>query len=296
MTLSLLRVGLIAIAALTISCVQHVTQGGGGSEVEVVGCIISDDGKPAPGTQVKLIPQDYNAETMSGIGGSLIDTSDSHGFYAFKIPKGIYNMQALQLSQRTRLLITGIDAENDTTIVNTASLQRPGAIRLFLPTGLSADGYVYVPGTEIAVPFTKDNTDLLLDSIPAATVPEIRLVIKGDTTSSSKSNVVVSPGDTTTIANISWSYLRRIFLNTSSSGANIGGDVYGFPVLVKLSSNSFDFSQAKTGGADLRFTSSYGNPLSYEIEKWDADAKSAVIWVKVDTIHGNNSTQSIIMY
>jgi hypothetical protein len=72
--------------------------------------------------------------------------------------------------------------------------------------------------------------------------------------------------------------------------------VYGFPILIRLTSNTFDFTQAKTDGADIRFTSSDGKPLPYEIDHWDAVKKNAQIWVKADTVFGNVSTQSITMY
>jgi hypothetical protein len=49
-------------------------------------------------------------------------------------------------------------------------------------------------------------------------------------------------------------------------------------------------------GEDVRFTKRSGLPLPYEIERWDAALKQAEIWVKVDTVYGNNSTQSITMY
>ncbi len=37
-------------------------------------------------------------------------------------------------------------------------------------------------------------------------------------------------------------------------------------------------------------------PLVHEIEKWDSVNRNAAIWVKVDTVYGNNGIQSITMY
>jgi hypothetical protein len=72
--------------------------------------------------------------------------------------------------------------------------------------------------------------------------------------------------------------------------------VYDFPVLVRLSAGNFAFAQAKANGADLRFTKSDNTFLPYEIERWDASQALAEIWVKIDTIAGNNTTQHITMY
>ena len=69
-----------------------------------------------------------------------------------------------------------------------------------------------------------------------------------------------------------------------------------FPVLIRLTSSNFDFAQAKAAGEDLRFKKHDNSPLSYEIERWDAVNGRAEIWVKVDTVYGNDSTHSITMY
>ncbi len=235
---------------------------------------------------------------MDNINNTLIDTSDVNGRYAFNgVAPGFYNVQAVHLVQRTSLLVTGIEVADDTTVVPPATLLETGTIRLLLPSNfIPENGYAYVPGTDIAVFFTNDVIEIVLDSVPSGRIPEIRYVITDDTTAISKLDVIVLPADTITIANPSWKYMRRVYLNTSSSGAGIEGDVHGFPVLVRLSANTFDFTQAKIKGEDIRFSSSHGSPLIHEIEVWDADAKSAEIWVKVDTIYGNDSTQAIVMY
>jgi hypothetical protein len=72
--------------------------------------------------------------------------------------------------------------------------------------------------------------------------------------------------------------------------------VYSFPVLVRLTAENFDFTQAQSSGGDIRFTTSRGTPLFHEIEQWDLVNRRAAIWVKVDTVYGNNNLQSIMMY
>ncbi|MBF0432870.1 MAG: DUF2341 domain-containing protein, partial [Fibrobacteria bacterium] len=95
----------------------------------------------------------------------------------------------------------------------------------------------------------------------------------------------------------SWSYSRKIYLNTTEEGANVTGNEENFPVLVRLSSTNFTFSEADTDGDDIRFTKSDGTTdLSYELERWSDAADSAEIWVKVDTVYGNNNTQYFYMY
>jgi hypothetical protein len=93
-----------------------------------------------------------------------------------------------------------------------------------------------------------------------------------------------------------WNYSQRLFLNTTPGGADVSGDVYNFPVLVRLTNTNFIFNEAGTKGTDVRFTKTDGSLLPYEIERWDAQLQQAEIWVRVDTIHGNDHVHSITMY
>jgi autotransporter-associated beta strand protein len=97
-----------------------------------------------------------------------------------------------------------------------------------------------------------------------------------------------------------WGYSQSILLNTTSTGANVSGNVLNFPVLLRLNPGNFEgFSNVQSGGKDIRFAKINGAKLSYEIERWrdfDNDADTAEIWVKIDTVYGNNKTQTFLMY
>ena len=93
-----------------------------------------------------------------------------------------------------------------------------------------------------------------------------------------------------------WQHIASILLNTSSAGAAVTANVLDFPVLVRLTDADIDFAQARLNGADVRFAKANGAQLVYEIEQWDAVARTAAIWIKADTVYGNNSTQKIKMY
>jgi len=97
-----------------------------------------------------------------------------------------------------------------------------------------------------------------------------------------------------------WSYRQSITLNTTATGANVASNVVDFPVLVRLNPQNFPFfHQTLPGGADIRFAKTDGTHLKYVIDEWndyDNDLDSALVWVRVDTVYGNNKTQSFIMY
>jgi hypothetical protein len=130
-----------------------------------------------------------------------------------------------------------------------------------------------------------------------------------------------------------WSSFRLFSINTTPSGGGAalsGAPLTKFPLLVRLTAANAPevFAQAKPGGADLRFRRAVGaqpqlaipvtlgktgavaaaqamqamqgvatDPqLPYEIERWDSAARTAEIWVLVDSIYANRSNQYIAMH
>ena len=86
-----------------------------------------------------------------------------------------------------------------------------------------------------------------------------------------------------------WKHSGSVYVLTTPEGADLpaSASVEGFPLLVRLHKDSFDFSQAQPGGADLRFSSSKGEPFAYQIEEWDAARGVASIWVRIPKIQGD---------
>ncbi|MCP4450809.1 MAG: DUF2341 domain-containing protein, partial [Planctomycetes bacterium] len=85
-----------------------------------------------------------------------------------------------------------------------------------------------------------------------------------------------------------WTGSGVINIITTPEGADLAASASedNFPLLVRLDSGFFDFSQAKAGGADIRFSSGT-TPLKYQIEEWDAASGRASIWVLIPNIKGN---------
>jgi hypothetical protein len=110
-------------------------------------------------------------------------------------------------------------------------------------------------------------------------------------------NVATQSGDTVLLSTFSaWKFSRKFSLNTAPSGADVGHDVNGFPVLFRLNRDNFNFSQAKKDGADLRFMKPDNTVLVYEIERWDPVTEYAEVWVKMDTVRGNSDSNTITMF
>ena len=94
-----------------------------------------------------------------------------------------------------------------------------------------------------------------------------------------------------------WQHNGVLAVLTTPDGANLpaGTVVEGFPLLVRLQRDWFDFSQAQPDGADLRITAADGALLPYQIEHWDPKAGTASIWVRVPRIEGN-ARQALHLY
>jgi hypothetical protein len=86
---------------------------------------------------------------------------------------------------------------------------------------------------------------------------------------------------------------KTITLDTTAAGAGVMGDVPKYPVAVVLNAMNFDFASAKPKGEDIRFATAEGAALPHMIEFWDATAKQAALWVKVDV--KGNASQTIKM-
>ena len=86
-----------------------------------------------------------------------------------------------------------------------------------------------------------------------------------------------------------WQHHGSIWLLTTPDGADLpaGSVVRDFPVLLRLNREFFDFSKAAPDGADLRFSSAAGDPLSFQIEQWDPANGQGTVWIRVPEIQGN---------
>ena len=93
-----------------------------------------------------------------------------------------------------------------------------------------------------------------------------------------------------------WSHTADLLLDTSPAGADVNTNVTGFPLLLRLTSANFSFSEAQGHGQDLRFAKADGTPLAYQIDRWDSSKAVAEIWIKADTVFGNRAGQAIHMY
>ncbi|MBN1306730.1 MAG: DUF2341 domain-containing protein [Chitinispirillaceae bacterium] len=275
---------------------------GAGSETtnSIVGSIRNQDDSPALNTVVKLFPDDYDPVAHAGTPHPLVDTTDSEGTFTFEdIDTGSYSILARNDRTATGVLIPGvfIAGVETPTIISPVKLAGTGSVEAdFSGSGTAASGYLFIPGTDLFSPIGDDGA-VVLDDIPSGNLSKvIHATADGERRNVLRGEVTVIPGSAVTVPYPAWKYARRLVLNTTVEGAGVTDDQYGFPLLVRLAERNFVFSEAHPAGNDLLFTKSDNAPMPCEIERWDANGNRAEIWVKIDTLFGNNYDQSIMMY
>jgi hypothetical protein len=306
----------LALASCTRSPTSSNDQGGSSSEVvAITGKAMYPDSSVAAGVLVRLRPVDY-LRTVPGSPAkrarTVIDAvTDAAGAFTIdSVDTGEYAIEFSDNGSRGSLRTFTVTADSATLTLDRATL-RPvasmsGTARL--PTGQTGAVYAMVYGTDHQALADTQGRFLFTD------LPEGNLTIRVATQASG-----VGPTDTSGIAVVSatsrdvgalalhtfvdedyagWITQRRVVINTSATGGAIAQSVTSFPLLIRLDAGNFDFalSTAYKPGADVRFADASGNHLPYEIERWDDVARRAEIWVRVDTVQGDDSSQYVTMY
>ena len=291
------------LSMILLNCLNNPQQITGGStnttNAQVCGKIVHQNSSRAGNTLVFLIPADYTPKgSESEDVVILIDTTDSSGNYSFKnVIAGDYSLEAVHIVERTRLFINIPDVDSsysDSTRLDT--LKPAVKITVQVPDSLHS-GFVYLAGTVGCISKVEGKT-VVIDSVAQGYYPQICFAGNdSDTSVRIYKNVNISASGSLMISEyMPWKNMAKVSINTTSDGADILENLIGFPLLVRLDSKNFDFSAARSDGGDLRFSKADCSPLNYQIESWNKGSREAAVWVKIDTIFGNNSDQFIYMY
>ena len=273
--------------------------GGGTEGGNVSGIFINDDGSASAKVTVLLIPSDYNPGAAHQNNPIVTSITTSDGSYSFEhVTQGSYSIEAVHTASGKRTLVPGVAVFGEDIRVPADTLRYPGSIIIYLPASAdAATGYVYVPGTTMYTRYTGVTGNVIMNALPAKQLPAICYATLSDPIPTVlRYDVHVVPEDTTVVANTGWKHAQRLCLNTTATGAGVSQNLVGFPAIVRLTQENFDFTQANAGGSDIRFARSDTIRLPYEIEQWDPVNRRAEIWVRVDTVYGNSSVQFITMY
>jgi hypothetical protein len=290
---------LLLAAAVACTCSVSPLVSGGSSQQGngiMTGTALSPDGGPAAGATVRIRPQKYvqigpEAETADAI------TDDNGVFTVRGIGQDSFTVE-INDGAAAAVKVDAVYTTPDTTIDLGNRFLKPYAkISGIVDTTGSAGNrfFVQVSGLERLVPVGLDG-GFSLTNLPEGTF-DVHVVSSDLTTEQvTAEHVSIVSGATTPLSvNPGWRFMRQLYFNTTSSGAGVAGNVQDFPVLVRLSNSNCRFAELKKDGSDLRFAKSNGTPVPFEIERWDSAHGQAEIWVKVDTVYGNDSSHFMVM-
>jgi hypothetical protein len=312
-------------ACCFLQCTEHPTeaaQGGGGSEaVALVGSFEYPDHNPAAMVRVRLRPKLFLSDTGSettalgpalgdGKGTVLNAVTDAKGAFRMdSVKRGEYFLEINDSASRGLLIPCTLTGDTPQVELGRSALQPTGTVTgsIVPPAGFSGRTYVQVYGLDRQVKADSATGSFRMDGIPAGTYT-LRAIYSApavDPREIASVEVAADPLDTTDIGAVrlaafenenysEWPHSRRLYLNTTSAGANVAANVDDFPVLVRLNQGNFDFSQSR--GSDIRFADAKGKRLRYDVERWDSAGAHAEIWVRVDRVAGNSNTQFLTLH
>jgi hypothetical protein len=286
-----------------IRCTQPLSQGGFGSETtngKIVGSVMLPDGSAASAARITIRKSNYVSAPHTAPVKRIAMTSsdgitDKNGLFSIdSLDTGSY---VIEVNDTRANAVCGhfqITVESPSVNFGTKVLQQYSVITGDVGGSDSGVGnYVQVVGLE-RLAMIDTNGSYTLGDLPAG-IFTLRIITAMTDIPVLLDNIQTKAGTVTTAPVIQWPHSKKVVLNTSVTGAGITGNVYDFPVLVRLTKNDFLFSEAEKDGKDIRFSKTSGAMLPYEIEHWDSTNGNAAIWVTVDTIFGSNDSQCIVM-
>jgi hypothetical protein len=292
-----------ALLAVCLSVVVTCSSldGGFGSETtngRVSGRVVLPNESPAVGAQVTVRRSDYVAVPPDGAGKTGNNFTDASGRFALdSLGTGSYSVEVNDTRALAFVSRCSISTGRRAVDIGTCILQRYATVKgeINIDAAPGAAWYVQVYGLERCAAIGPAGTYTLGD-LPAGTF-RLRFVCSDSSVVPlTLDSVTAAAGATTIVPSVGWKYSRQLALNTTAAGANVTGPVYRFPLLVRLTEGvNFTFSQARKNGEDMRFLAPDKRVLPYEIERWDSAGGRAELWVRLDTVFGNNNTQYITM-
>ncbi len=299
--------GLTAISSLGLALLAVGCIGGSATETtggaKLTGRVLYSGGTPVAGATLEfraaVWPGDSAAPRDTGVRAEAVTRKD-----------GSYHLDSLASGE---YLVLIRDAKGNLAMGEFSSYaEKPRQTRpadtLFPPGGLSGSlgvirgekdtGVVELYGLGRTVRADSAG-NFEIGNLPAGKV-KVRAVSSRVHWTYADTTAIVIPADTVAMAPFTpvvnedystWAHKKKVLIQTDEAGVN--GDVYDFPVALRITGGILPFSQ--TDSKDLRFADAKGRHLPYAIESWDPAGDFILVWVHLDTIKGNTK-QSIWMY
>jgi Concanavalin A-like lectin/glucanases superfamily/Domain of unknown function (DUF2341)/Carboxypeptidase regulatory-like domain len=301
--------GLVASFWLWVLLGCEMSPNGGSGTVttnNISGRVVDENNKPIGNTALQLRRSNYLPsiddlinfqDTSENLNQFNANTDAKGNFSLEEIPPGKYTLEVNQENKLAANVNISIDNWGNQISLPPTTIRPMAMLTGFAPLPQDIKrAWVMVYGLErrIAVDSITGAFSLL---VPQGAYTLRTFYLDMQIPRSEIKNVVVSAGEKKSLNPFQeWTTKRLVRINTTASGGDINENLTFFPLLIRLNAANFDFGKAKPNGEDVRFSKENGKQLFYEIERWDFQNKQAEIWVLMDTVYSNNSSQSFYLH
>lgn len=298
-----LKYFLAGFVAFFVGCSSDSQVAGNSAETgspELAGILVLDNGKPAARTKVQCVPGNYNiiaaSEAEQVLPSAFETETDENGNYEFdSIPTGSFSLEAFHQESGQMLLVQDLSAEEDEPLAVNDTLRNSGTVKLLVSGAFRENqgGEAIVIGTTIRRSVSVQNGKIVVDSLPADTF-ELIVYMDGMSPFGFK-DVSVKPEETTVWGD-SVTYTFKAPLALPEEIDSLGTVVSDFPLAIRLTEKeiAFDSAEVVNGRWEAVRISQDGNrgkKLPIARTYFDAHAKEAVFWVRVDSLNISDSLE-----
>lgn len=294
------KVGVIVLGTLFLGVLLSCSEkhaGGNSAETgnpEFAGVLQLADGRPASYARVQCLPESFNPTTDS-VATQWKTKTDSNGAFVFDSMDLEYcNLEAAHDSSGFQVLLHHLDIPKSNVLNVQAILSATGSIRIGVDSTLEGvKGVVGIRGTSILREVQVKFATLFIDSLPAALLDSIFFYPENHESGIPLAAAVqVMSGDTVLVDAVPIRYSLEKVLNTASSFVALKDTLFGFPYAWRLDSSDLDFFMIHP--QDGKLSIYRGNiEVGYQIANWDVANKTALIWVRLDTLLPNTKEQKL---
>lgn len=305
---SMLSLALLSGFLMWVKCTTNVAGGiGHEGEAKIYGRVVYADSDSAPaGASVFINAEDYIHSSDKSRDNRTPDATvnDSGYFFIDYYPEGKYTIEVNDGNKNAVSIHCEIKSGDTAVILTEDTLRSTSIIRgkIIDSSNTLSQMHMHLTGLERITSIDPETDSFAFDDVPSGSYSIVASLDTGNTAYVQFGTVEIKPADTLFV---NYKYLPdttaktvslTISLNTSSSGADVKNNIYHFPILIRLNQNNFNFTNTGNSGNDIYFTKTNGEQLPFEIEYWNSTEMNATVWVLMDTIYGNSTSQSILMH
>lgn len=277
---------------------SDIAGGGGtrGGNPVLAGIVVDSTGQAVLDARVGIAVEEYDPLDAEDSNRYVQTRTDARGRFAVTAPgTGALYVTAWDSGRTHSGFVTaGANEKTDTVAVPDLRITRSGTLVVRLPIAI-AGGRAALTGTNILAETVHNDSVIVFTGVPRGLSADVSFRSEG----SPRSRIIVedleksSADRDTLVVDAVKSFSRQIVLNTTSDGADIAQTVQNVPILIRLdSTHTRVFEEASKDQIWFR-KNDVGLPV--RVETWDPAARSAALWVRVDSVRGNNTTD-LTMY